>query len=156
MGLVINPTAFRIGHVKAWTDAWYLHRMHYPVFVHKSLEIKILLQYILLYKYPSQWSHWIYSHTTYYYSNNKFYINLFVYDSNDPYNYFNSAKDHKYGWFKKSKFKRFWTKKQLLDLQFLYQRWFLLCQVMNLDFEELELDSLKWRVKKRNLNKIKK
>jgi len=154
MGLVINPTAFRIGHVKAWTDAWYLHRMHYPVFVHKSLEVKTLLQYILLHKYPSQWSHWIYSHTTYYYFNNKFYVSLFVYDGNDPHNYYVSAKDHKYGWFRKSKFNRFWTKRQLLDLQFLYQRWFLLCQVMNLDFEELELDSLKWRIKKRGLRKI--
>lgn len=154
MGLVINPTAFRIGHVKAWTDAWYLHRMHYPVFVHKSLEIKTLLQYVLLHKYPSQWSHWIYSHTTYYYSNNKFYVSLFVYDGNDPHNYVVSAKRHKYGWFKKTRFYRYWTKKQLLDLQFLYQRWYLLCQVMNLDFENLQLDNISWRLNKRQVRKI--
>jgi len=154
MGLVINPTAFRIGYVKAWTDAWYLHRMHYPVFVHKSLEIKALLQYILLRYYPAQWSHWIYSHATYYYLGNKFQISLFVYDGNDPYQYMRLARNHRFGWFRKSKFYKFWTKKQLLDLQFFYQRWFLLCQAMNFDFEALTLDSLKWRVNKRHLRKI--
>jgi len=154
MGLVINPTAFRIGHVKAWTDAWYLHRMHYPVFVHKSLEIKALLQYVLLRCYPSQWSHWVYSHATYYYIGNKFKISLFVYDGNDPYQYHRLAKKHKYGWFRKSKFIKYWTKKQLLDLQFFYQRWFLLCQAMNFDFEELSLDSLRWRVRKRHIKKM--
>lgn len=154
MGLVINPTAFRIGHVLTWTDAWYLHRMHYSVFVHKSLEIKTLLQYILLNRYPSKLSHWVYSHITYYFKNNKFFINLFVYDGNDPHGYFMLAKEHKYGWFRKVRLGRFWTKKQLLDLQFFYQRWFLLCQAMNFDLEKLELDSLKWRVKERELRKI--
>lgn len=154
MGLVINPTAFRIGYVKAWTDAWYVHRMHYPVFVHKSLEIKILLQYILLRSYPTQWSHWIYSHATYYYLGNKFQISLFVYDGNDSYKYFRFAKEHKYGWFRKSKFIKFWTKKQLLDLQFFYQRWFLVCQAMNFDLESLTLDNIRWRVEKRRIRKI--
>lgn len=154
MGLVINPIAFRIGHVKAWTDAWYLHRMHYSVFVHKSLEIKVLLQYILLKCYPGQWSHWIYSHATYYYIGNKFKISLFVYDGNDSYQYLRLAKKHKFGLFKKLRFYRFWTKKQLLDLQFFFQRWYFLCQAMNLDLDNLQLDSLKWRFHKRQIRKI--
>lgn len=154
MGLVINPTAFRIGHVLAWTDAWYAHRIHYPVFVHKSLEIKALLQYILLSKYPTQWSNWIYSHSSYYFSNNKFYITLFVYDGNDLNQYNRSARKHRYGWFRRIRLKRYWTKKQLLDLKWTYQRVFLLCKFIGFPIESLQLDSIRWRFPKRALAKI--
>ena len=47
MGLVLNPTGYRIGYTKYWQDSWYLHRMNYPVFVHKSLEMKVLMEFAL-------------------------------------------------------------------------------------------------------------
>lgn len=154
MGLVINPTAFRIGHVKAWTDAWYLHRMHYPVFVHKSLEIKTLLQYILWYFYPSKSSHWIYSHSTFYYLGNKFYISLFVYDGHNQFIYKKLAKQHKWGWYRKINFMTYWKKRELLDQEFAYQRWVFICQALNFDFESLQLDSITWRLPRRQVYKI--
>jgi hypothetical protein len=48
MGLVLNPVAFRVGHSSSWMDAWYMHRMYYPEFLHNVLLLKTLMFFFIL------------------------------------------------------------------------------------------------------------
>jgi len=154
MGLVINPIGYRIGYTKQWVDSWYLHRMNYPVFVHKSFELKLLLDYCLRRK-PWRRSFWVYSHINYYFFNDKFYISIYFYDGSPVHNYFYYAKKFKWGLFKKLRFVTKFKKKYLLDKLYLYQRFWLLANIFNFRLENMVYDNVKWRVSKRGLKKIK-
>jgi hypothetical protein len=152
MGLVINPTGYRIGHTKYWQDSWYLHRMNYPVFVHKSLEMKLLMDYCLRKRRLK--SFWVYSHITFHSFNNKFIVNVFLYDGVISENYFNLSRNLKWRYFRKLKFMNRFTKKQLLDRIYYYQRWWLLCQIFGFELEHLMLDEVKWHIKAKHWRKI--
>lgn len=154
MGLVINPIAYRIGYSKTWTDAWYLHRINYPVFVHNVIAVKSLVFFILFRYFPSRFSKWVYSHLSFYYLNNKFFINIYIYDANNQYLYWKLVKRHKKRWFKKVRYVRYWTKKYLLDKKYLFQRWILLLQQFHINVEELQLDDKRFWLPKRELRKI--
>lgn len=152
MGLVLNPTGYRIGHTKYWQDSWYLHRINYPVFVHKSLEMKILMDFCLRKRRLK--SFWVYSHITFHSFNNKFIVNVFLYDGVIAENYYNLSKNLKWRYFRKLKFMNRFTKKQLLDRIYYYQRWWLLCQIFGFQMEHLMLDELKWHIKPKHWRKI--
>jgi len=83
MGLVLNPVAFRIGHLISWSDAWYMHRINYPVFLHNVLLIKTLIYYVIYHCYPEKRSLWVYSHMNLYLYNYKIFINVFIYSAFD-------------------------------------------------------------------------
>jgi len=152
MGLVINPTGYRIGYTKYWQDSWYLHRMNYPVFVHKSLEMKLLMEFAL--RKRRRKSFWVYSHATFYSFNNKFIVNVFLYDGVVADNYFRFSRKLKWRYYRKLKFINRFTKKQLLDRIYYYQRWWLLCQIFGFEMEHLMLDDLKWHIKPKHWKKL--
>jgi hypothetical protein len=152
MGLVINPTGYRIGYTKYWQDSWYLHRMNYPVFVHKSLEMKLLMEFAL--RKRRRKSFWVYSHATFFCFNNKFIVNIFLYDGVVADNYFRFSKKLKWRYYRKLKFINRFTKKQLLDRIYYYQRWWLLCQIFGFEMEHLMLDDLKWHIKPKHWKKL--
>jgi len=152
MGLVINPTGYRIGYTKYWQDSWYLHRMNYPVFVHKSLEMKLLMEFAL--RKRRRKSFWVYSHATFYSFHNKFIVNIFLYDGVVADNYFRFSRKLKWRYYRKLKFINRFTKKQLLDRIYYYQRWWLLCQIFGFEMEHLMLDDLKWHIKPKHWRKL--
>jgi len=68
MGIVMNPIAFRIGHFFSWSDAWFVHRMYYPEFLHGVLLIKTLINF-LFYRMlfiDFFYSFFLYSHMTFF------------------------------------------------------------------------------------------
>jgi len=154
MGLVINPIGYRIGYTKQWNDSWYLHRMNYPVFVHKSLELKLLLEYCLR-RRPWNRSFWVYSHISYYYYNNKFFVSVFFYDGTPQQELGDRANRFRWRLFRNLRLVSKFKKMHLLDQARLYQRFWLLCHCLNFKPEGFLYDNIKWRLSKKELGKIK-
>jgi hypothetical protein len=153
MGLVLNPVAFRIGHLISWSDAWYMHRINYPVFLHNVLLIKTLIYYVIYHCYPEKRSLWVYSHMNLYLYNYKIFVNVFIYSAFD--NIFIKLLVNKMKWkkFKNIRLKSYWYKKQLLDQNYLLHESFILMQVMKLNVDKILLDSIDykysfWKVRK--------
>jgi len=152
MNLFLNPTGYRIGYTRYWFDSWYTHRINYPVFVHKSLEMKLLLEFTLRRRRYIK-ANWVYSHITYYTNNDKFYINVFIYDTISFSTYHRLAKKLRWRWYGNLRFVSRFAKRYLLDQQYYFQRWWYICQVLNFNIEALMLDDIKWRLPKKKNKK---
>jgi len=84
MGLVLNPVAFRVGHSSSWMDAWYMHRMYYPEFLHNVLLLKTLM-FFLFYDlfFVEKYMYFLYSHLNLILKDNRIFANIYVYDCTD-------------------------------------------------------------------------
>ena len=69
MSIVLNPVGYRIGYLNSWSDAWYVHRIYYPAFLHNTLLIKYIIShlatinaknyYFLFFKKHAKWNYFI-------------------------------------------------------------------------------------------------
>ena len=115
MGLVLNPYAFRIGHVNSWSDSWYLISTEYVEFLHSSILLKSFVYYVLFKFYPTRFSYWLVSHIEILFFNNNMYIWLYLYEASGKYKITKYIKLFKYGLFKGYRLRTFWLKKKLFD-----------------------------------------
>lgn len=142
MGLILNPVGYRIGHFRSWSDAWYMHRLYYPVFLHNVFLIKTLLHYLLYRFFPNKRSKWVYSHSNIYIFKNKIFISTYIYFSfywKDFYqSYYRTFLQYKQ--FITLRMRSFWLKKTLLDRNKYAIRWFLLLYTMEIYVDFLSLE----------------
>lgn len=115
MGLVLNPYAFRIGHVNSWSDSWYLISTEYVEFLHSSIMLKSFVYYVLYKFYPTRFSYWLVSHIEILFFNNNMYIWLYLYEASGKYKITKHIKLFKYGLFKGYRLRTYWLKKNLFD-----------------------------------------
>lgn len=150
----MNPVAFRLGHSITWMDAWYLHRMYYPEFMHNVLLIRTLM-FFLFYDlfFAERYMYFVYSHLNIYLKNNRIFAGIYVYDSTDRTFFYNWLNYLNYDKFKKSKLKTFWLKKQLLNDNILGQNFFLLLNSLNIHLDYMIFENLdvkySYRLKKK-------
>jgi len=147
MGVVLNPVGYRIGYLNSWSDAWYVHRIYYPVFLHNMLLLKSLIFFMLYLYFPSKFSYWIYSHVNIYLFKNKLFLNIFMYNAFTRDAIYDVTHWMRWGKFKKIRFQTFWLKKQLIDYNRLAQRWFIIMQCMNIPVNTLSLEHPSYRFK---------
>jgi hypothetical protein len=83
MGVVLNPIAYRMGYKFSWFDAWFTHRSTYSMFVHHIFKIKLLITFIFYRYFYYKLLNWMFSHTNVYIFNNKIFVNIFLYDTNE-------------------------------------------------------------------------
>lgn len=155
MGVVLNPVSYRIGFSVSWSDACFVHRMYYSVFLHKLLSIRFFIEYLLYKFFPGYWSDWLYSHCDILKVKDYIYINVFIYDGSEEYKYRRrSAFLLKY-FFGKLWLSKFWVKQYLVDWNKKAQKFYLLLQAVGFTVDAKPLEDLTLTVSKRNQRKIK-
>jgi len=115
MGVVLNPIAYRVGYKYSWKDAWYAHRLTYSVFIHDVLTFKAVMHFVFYRYFSYKRAYWLYSHVNIYIFNNKIFVNLYLYDSNEVQLYYNVARRYKkIGWYKLNSISG-WFKQNFMD-----------------------------------------
>jgi len=156
MGVVLNPVGYRIGYLTSWSDAWYVHRIYYPVFLHNMLLIKSMILFVLYLYFPTKFSNWIYSHVNIYLFRDRVFLNIYIYNAFTRDAIYDLTYWMRWGKFKKIRFKTFWLKKQLIDYNRLAQRWFIIMQCMNIPVDKLSFEHPTYRFKYFKGRKIRK
>jgi hypothetical protein len=154
MGLVMNPVAFRVGHFHSWMDAWFMHRMYYPEFLHNVLLLKTLM-FFLFYDlfFMDKYMFFLYSHLNLLFKNDRIFMNVFVYDCTDRTFFYDWLNYLNYDKFKRVKLKTFWLKNRLLSDNDYSLDFFLLLYHLNINFDEMEFENIEvkysWRLQKK-------
>lgn len=156
MGLLLNPIGFRIGHLKSWSDAWYMHRIYYPVFLHNVLLIKTLIYYLMFRFFPKKESKWLYSHCKLYIFQNKIFLNMYIYNNlgNSYWKVRFYEEFFKFKPFINLRLRSYWLKKRLIDKNRIALYWFLMMSMLNICIDILGLEDIESKYSEKTLNKI--
>ena len=148
MGVVLNPVAYRVGYKYSWKDAWYSHRLTYSVFVHDVLAFKALLLFIFYRYFSYRRAFWLYSHTNIYIFNNKIFVNLYLYDSNEVQMFYNLSKRYKkIGWYRLNSISG-WFKGHFLDRKSRVKRFHFFTRALRFLYDILVFEDFRYVLRK--------
>jgi hypothetical protein len=154
MGLVLNPVAFRIGHFHSWTDAWFMHRMYYPEFLHNVLLLKTLMLF-LFYDlfFMEKYMYFLYSHMNLFFKDNRIFAGIHVYDCTDRGIFYKWLNFLDYDKFDRTKLKTFWLKNNLLKDNDFSLDLFAILKSLNIHLDHMVFENIgikhSWRLKKK-------
>jgi len=148
MGVVLNPVAYRVGYKYSWRDAWYSHRLTYSVFVHDVLAFKAVMLFVFYRYFSYRRAFWLYSHLNVYIFNNKIFVNLYLYDSNEVQLYHNLARRYKkIAWRKLSAISD-WFKDHFLDRKSRVKRFHYFTRAIRFFYDVLTYEDFRYVVRK--------
>jgi len=160
MGYSLNPVEYRIGYTRSWEDSWYLKDIFYPVFLHRILLLKSLINYLMYYgNYPNRESSWVFSHSEFTFRKNILCINIYMYDTILSGIFYDQTRKIKKKIFKSIRLPTFWMKKKIFDKKFRSQRLLKVMNLMNIFVSNQLIDHFKYRsfegFERRWMNKLK-